>query len=145
MDQTERLALAVTTQVAMIRADQARDRAALLGRWGKPYIEMLERLIGLLKRTPVPSNVQNAALLVELMQTKGASVLHRDELEAAEAAGREALALTTQAAEAMQMLSDQWRVDDRDQSLYEWVGCTEAEYVTALIAALVEVAPSPPP
>ena len=130
MDHAERLDLAVRAQLAAIRADQARDRTALLERHYAPVSRAIEAYVELYGREADPAD--DFDVFLGLVIEKGGVDLGREDLLTGMEMYVERAAASDAAADAMHALQE--ALGDHQGTVREWVGCTEAEFVAALEA-----------
>ncbi len=138
MNQENRLALAVRAQVAMIRADQAKERAALLERQTRPLTQALEQFMKLHQREPDPEKDAEAirALVIEF----GGGNLNTDVLGAAAEAASETARCEHEAAEAMGVVAAELHPGE---TVSDWAGVDKETFRKAVEAALNDPDPAP--
>src|SRR6266511_3409824 len=132
MEKSERLALAVRAQVASIRANQARERSALLERRFEPVDKAIEAYEKLYGEDADPT--EHMDVLLSLIVQHGGGDLGEEDLLEGMTMNQERADAAGAAAEAMLELNE--AMGDRQGTVLEWVGCTSEEFTTALEAAL---------
>jgi hypothetical protein len=132
MDNAERLNLAVRAQLAAIRADQARDRTALLERHYAPIAKAIEAYVEMYGREADPAD--DFDVFLGLVIEKGGVYLGREDLLTGMEMYMERTAASDAAADAMHELQE--AMGDHRGTVREWVGCTEAAFVAAVGAGL---------
>jgi len=132
MDKAERLALAVKAQVASIRADQARERSALLERRYAPVTKAFEAYEQLYGGGTDPAD--HFDVLLSLIVQYGGGELGREELLEGMSMHEEQGAASRGAADAMRELAE--AMGGHRGTVLEWVGCTREEFVSVLESRL---------
>jgi len=141
MNQEERLALAVQAQVAEIRADQSKERSALIQRRIAPLHEAFARVGAILKRPLDFSNRRDRALIDEALESLGAQHPSDRDLDASVVASKEADELEAAMLIAARALTSAWTPADGG-TLAEWIGCSPEDFRTAVDAALAAETPT---
>jgi len=132
MDNAERLDLAVRARLAAIRADQARDRTALLERQYAPVSRAIEAYVKLYGREADPAD--DFDVFLGLVIENGGVDLGKEDLLTGMEMYMERAAASDAAADAMHELQE--AMGDHQGTVREWVGCTEAEFIAAVGARL---------
>jgi hypothetical protein len=132
MDKAERLELAVRAQLAAIRADQARERTAVLERHYAPVARAIEAYVAVYGREADPAD--DFDVFLGLVIEKGGVDLGREDLLTGMEMYVERAAASDAAADAMRELQE--AMGDHQGTVRAWVGCTEAEFVAAVGARL---------
>jgi len=136
----ERLALVIVAHVAMIRADQAKERAALLDRQTHPAMDALERYAKLHGREPDMDAPGDAAAFGGLIAAAGGASISPEMVEAVSAAAEESAQAGLAAANAHRAVSAAMRASGAAEHIttQEWLGVDTETLDRALDAALEE-------
>jgi hypothetical protein len=137
VDKAERLALFARTEVAYNRAEQAKQRAALLARRVKPFTDAMERAEKLIGHEIDLDRPEDARLVGQLLRASGAPEICWQDLGAAAEALEEVRARDEEAAAALREVARYWGGRD-GSTLGEWVGCTPAELRAAVERELID-------
>jgi hypothetical protein len=130
----ERLALAVRAEVARVRADRAKERAASLYREVKPFMDAVDRFQGVHGRSLDVNSGADLAEVVAFAGTDGADVTFAT-IAAAARASQEAADADAEAAAAMRAVSDAW-TGGKDTTVRAWVGADRETFGRAVDAGL---------
>jgi len=137
LTKAKRLALVVRAEVAMIRADQATERAALIDRQTRPLLDARDRFVKLYGREPDLGAPGDAATYGSLIEATARGSITREMVEAAASAADESAEAAHQAALAMQELLAAWDSNDA-RTPREWVGVDTETLDRAVERALEE-------
>jgi hypothetical protein len=133
---SDRLALVVRTQVTMIRAEQAKERAALLARQMAPMFTARGHFARLHQREPDPDNESDRDSVLAYAVMFGAGSITRKQVDAAAELLREATARSAQAVAVMDELLA--ALPQRDVAILDWCGVTAVDLELAVEQALGE-------
>jgi len=132
------MALVIGANVAMIRADQAKERAALLDRQTHPAMDALERYTKLHGREPDMDAPGDAAAFGGLIAAAGGAAITAEKIEAAAAAAEESAQADQASMAALGAVSA--AMDASGAAKYitaqEWVGVDTETFEAALARAL---------
>ena len=132
LTQEERLALVVRAEVAVIRAGQARDRAALVHKRVQPLREGVDRFEELFGRRPDPKVPGDLVTLLTLSGDSAGKV-SKEQLAASARALREVSRADLEASDALQAVEDALVPG---MTTLEWVGVDAETYERAVEQAL---------
>ena len=135
LTQEQRLALAVKAQVAAIRADQARERGALIRRRVEPVHEAHARFVKLYGREPDLDAPGDKATMGALFEATGAGGVTGAQLEAAARSSGEVGQADLEAAGAMKALAEAL---SEGATVLEWLGVDEDTFSRTVEQALEE-------
>jgi len=133
-DTAKRLALVARAQCAAFRADQARDRVALLTRRGDAFGEAVRRFEALYARD-WGGDPGDMALLRPILKATGGSVLRAEDLQASADAHGDVGRLQFEAAEATRAVTEAWRGEEGG-TVREWLGVDEETFERAVELAM---------
>jgi hypothetical protein len=131
----ERLALAVQAHVAAIRAERAKERAALIEERTEPLRQAAERFAGRHGRLPDLDDAGDREAFMRLVSSAGGGDVSREDLMAAAGVGHEAAELRAEAADALKAVADAM---PEGQNMRDWVGVDDATLDRAIQEALGE-------
>jgi hypothetical protein len=119
----------------MIRADQAKQRAALLERQVDAFLQAMDQFTTLYRREPDFSSPDDCRLIAPLLARKGAADVSRETLAAAAEALKQAEERAHEAATAMKAVGAAWS-GRGGRTVREWVGVDSAAFDRAMEEAL---------
>ena len=135
LTQADRLALVVRAEVTRRRADQAKERAALIDRQTRPLMDALERFVKLYGREPDMDAPGDSAAIGGLIAAVGGASISTEMIEAAAEAADESAEAAHQAALAIRALRAAWD-GNGGRTPREWVGVDIETFERAIECAL---------